>query len=90
MSDEIRIGDIMSVEYQRVCILEIDEQFIFVVGLDKLFIRRYNALDFLNYVDAGEYVKIVTEESNVSMDLSAEELTKIQKQQQLQIVILYW
>ena len=83
MSDEIRIGDIMSVEYQRVCILEIDEQFIFVVGLDKLFIRRYNALDFLNYVDAGEYVKIVTEESNVSMDLSAEELTKIQKQQHI-------
>ncbi|MDO4324189.1 MAG: hypothetical protein Q4C61_16880 [Lachnospiraceae bacterium] len=76
---EVRRGDIFVVEERRCRIFHVDEDLIFVIGLDVLFIEKYDSCSFMGSVQRGEYQKENEIQQDIVYRLSEEEQKKIWK-----------
>lgn len=76
---EIRQGDILEIENRHCRIIEVNSDLIFIIGLNTIFIEKYDAIDFMKSVCNGEYIKELSAEPHLVCDLSEEENTKIQQ-----------
>ena len=73
----IQQGDIYKIDGQKCRVFAIETNYVGVIGLEKLFIRRFDALNFLKDIRDGLIVKCADEVLHISMDISEDEWTKV-------------
>lgn len=77
--DSIQRGDICNIEGKRCRIIEVNSDLIFVIGLDELFIDKYDAENFAKCVFNGTYPIEEGQPQNRMCDLSEKETARIQE-----------
>lgn len=81
MTDKTRVqqGDLFLIENERCRIFVVTPDLVGVIGIDRLFIEKYDSRDFMACVRKGLYEKIEESHPPVSVDVSDEEMQRIQK-----------
>lgn len=81
MDDKIRIrqGDLYQIDADCCRVFVITSDLVGVIGMDRLFIEKYDPADFLTCVRNGTYKKIEELHPAVSVDVSEEEMARIRK-----------
>ena len=78
--DNVRVqqGDIYRIDGEDCCICLVTPEYVVVIGMNQLFIKKYVASDFIKMVRSNEIIKQDVKPDTCSVDLPNEELKQIQ------------